>query len=86
MLLPRQFQILVIENSDEEHIKQAMWLFPGYMFLINLFVMPIAFGGIFITGSSRAADYFVLTLPLKTAITGWRCWPSWGVSPLPPAW
>lgn len=65
MMLPRQFQILVIENSNEEHIKKAMWLFPAYMFLINLFVLPIALGGILHTGSSKSADYFVLALPLE---------------------
>ncbi|HTY20661.1 MAG TPA: SpoIIE family protein phosphatase, partial [Geobacteraceae bacterium] len=65
MTLPRQFHILVIENSSEEHIKDAMWRFPAYMFLINLFVVPIAFAGILLTGSSSGADYFVLTLPLS---------------------
>lgn len=63
MLLPRQFHVMVIENSDERHIATAMWLFPAYLFLINLFVMPIAIGGILTTGSSIGADYFVLTLP-----------------------
>lgn len=66
MMLPRQFQILVIENSNESHIKEAMWLFPAYMFLINLFVVPIALGGVLHSGSSKAADYFVLTLPLSS--------------------
>lgn len=65
LLLPRQFHIMVIENSAEEHIKKAMWLFPAYMFLINLFVMPIALGGILQTGDILGADFFVLTLPLK---------------------
>lgn len=66
ILLPRQFHILVIENSNEDHIKEAMWRFPAYMLCINLFVMPIALGGILHTGSSSGADYFVLTLPLQT--------------------
>lgn len=66
LFLPRQFHIMVIENSDEKHIKKAMWLFPAYMFLINLFVMPIALGGILQTGGILGADFFVLTLPLKT--------------------
>lgn len=64
MLLPRQFHIMVIENSDEEHVTKAMWLFPAYLFLINLFVMPIALGGIMTTGSSKGADFFVISLPL----------------------
>ena len=66
MLLPRQFHIMVIENSDENHIKKAMWLLPAYMFLINLFVVPIALGGILLTGGARGADFFVLSLPLQS--------------------
>ena len=65
MLLPRQFHIMVIENADERHIREAMWLFPAYLFLINLFVMPIALAGILVTGSGNGADFFVLSLPLK---------------------
>ncbi|MDO9307776.1 MAG: SpoIIE family protein phosphatase [Deltaproteobacteria bacterium] len=66
LLLPRQFHVAVIENSNEEHIKMAMWLFPAYMFLINLFVMPIAFGGILYSGGIFGADYFVINLPLQS--------------------
>ncbi|MSM38112.1 MAG: SpoIIE family protein phosphatase [Geobacter sp.] len=64
MLLPRQFHVMVIENSSEKHISKAMWLFPAYLFAINLFVFPIALAGILINGSSAGADYFVLTIPL----------------------
>jgi sigma-B regulation protein RsbU (phosphoserine phosphatase) len=66
MLLPRQFHVMVIENSNERHIATSMWLFPAYLFLINLFVMPIALGGILVTGSSSGADFFVLNIPLVT--------------------
>ncbi len=44
-LLPRQFQVIVVENVDENHLKKAVWLFPIYLLLINIFVIPIAFGG-----------------------------------------
>ncbi len=64
MFLPRQFHMAVIENQREEHIKKAMYLFPLYLFLINLFVIPIAFGGLLeIGGPSSIADTYVLTLP-----------------------
>ena len=46
MFLPRQFQVSVVENVDVNHVKTAMWLFPLYMLVINLFVLPIAFGGL----------------------------------------
>ena len=66
LLLPRQFQIAVVENVNEAHLRRAVWLFPLYLFLINLFVLPIALGGLlhFGAGSGVDADTFVLTLPL----------------------
>ena len=64
MFLPRQFQMAVVENCNEEHIRKAAWLFPLYLLLINVFVLPIAFGGILTAGNAKGADYFVLTLPL----------------------
>jgi len=67
MFLPRQFHIMITENTDVEHIKAAMWKFPAYLFLINLFVLPIALGGLIINGGDTTmADYFVLTLPLSS--------------------
>jgi Na+/proline symporter/serine phosphatase RsbU (regulator of sigma subunit) len=66
MFLPRQFHIMVIENSDERHIRNAMWKFPAYLFVINLFVIPIALGGIILNnGDVSQADYYVLNIPLQ---------------------
>jgi Na+/proline symporter/signal transduction histidine kinase len=65
MFLPRQFQVTVIENKDEAHLNKAIWLFPVYMVAINLFVLPIAFGGLLhFLGRGVDADTFVLTLPM----------------------
>ncbi len=67
MFLPRQFHIMITENTDEQHIKAAMWKFPAYLFLMNLFVLPIALGGLILNGGDTSqADYFVLTLPLSS--------------------
>ena len=65
VFLPRQFHIAVIENFDENHVRTAMWLFPLYMFLINIFVFPIAMGGLLLGLPVAAADTFVLELPLQ---------------------
>ncbi|MGC8755021.1 MAG: sodium:solute symporter family transporter [bacterium] len=65
VLLPRQFQMAVVENYNESHINKAIWLFPLYLFLINIFVLPIAFAGILKGITEHRPDYFVLTLPLK---------------------
>lgn len=64
MLLPRQFQIAVVENVNEKHLQRAVWLFPLYLLLINLFVLPIALAGLMQFGNSVDADTFVLTLPM----------------------
>jgi Na+/proline symporter/nitrogen-specific signal transduction histidine kinase len=65
IFLPRQFQVMVVENVDERHLKRAAWAFPLYLLLINLFVLPIAFGGLVIFGAGRMdPDGFVLSLPL----------------------
>ena len=65
IFLPRQFQIIVVENVDEAHLKRAVWLFPLYLLLINIFVLPLALGGLMHFGGDHAdPDTFVLTLPL----------------------
>ena len=66
MFLPRQFQVTVIENKNEDHLRKAIWLFPLYMLAINVFVLPIAFGGLLhFPSGSVDADSFVLTLPMS---------------------
>ncbi|HEX8373726.1 MAG TPA: sensor histidine kinase, partial [Geminicoccaceae bacterium] len=45
LVLPRQFQVAVIENLDEGHVRTAAWLLPLYLLAINLFVLPIALAG-----------------------------------------
>ena len=65
MFLPRQFQINVVENVNENHVMKAIWLFPLYLLAINIFVLPIAFVGLMQFGSGNVdADTFVLTLPM----------------------
>ena len=65
MFLPRQFQISVVENVDENHLRKAIWLFPLYLLLINVFVLPVALGGLMLfSGAGVDADTFVLTVPM----------------------
>jgi len=66
IFLPRQFQIIVVENVDESHLRRAVWLFPLYLVLINIFVLPLALGGLLhFQGQDFNPDTFVLTLPLS---------------------
>ncbi|WP_426415916.1 ATP-binding protein [Aestuariirhabdus sp. LZHN29] len=64
LLLPRQFHVAVVENSNESHIAKAQWLFPLYLLLINIFVIPIAMAGLLSGYLPLQADGFVLQLPL----------------------
>ncbi|WP_199178465.1 ATP-binding protein [Acidimangrovimonas sediminis] len=62
--LPRMFQVLVVENADERHLATAAWAFPAYLFLMCLFVLPIAVVGLETLPEGANPDLFVLTLPL----------------------
>lgn len=62
--LPRMFQVLVVENGDERHLATASWAFPLYMFLMSLFVVPIAVVGLELLPEGANPDLFVLTVPL----------------------
>ena len=65
LMLPRQFQVSVVENSNEHHLRRAIWMFPLYMLLINVFVLPIALAGqLTFPGGGVDTDTFVLTLPI----------------------
>ncbi len=67
LLLPRQFHVTVVENHSEAEIRRAAWLFPLYLVLINLFVLPIAMAGLLTFPAGRAdSDMFVVTLPLAS--------------------
>lgn len=66
-LLPRQFQVSVVENSREKHLKQAIWMFPLYLLLFNIFVIFIAWGGKLTFGDNVNAEYFTLLLPLQNS-------------------
>jgi Na+/proline symporter/signal transduction histidine kinase/CheY-like chemotaxis protein len=71
ILLPRQFHVTVVENHNEAEIRRAAWMFPIYLVLINLFVVPIAIAGILTFGSGNVdSDMFVLMLPLNAGSDG----------------
>ncbi len=66
IMLPRQFHVAVVENHAESEIRRAAWLFPLYLVLINLFVVPIALAGLLtFPPGTLDSDMFVLALPLQ---------------------
>ena len=63
-LLPRQFHTAIVENNKETHLRTAMWLFPLYLLLFNIFVFPIAWGGnILFEGKGLNSDTYSLLIP-----------------------
>lgn len=64
VMLPRQFYLMIVENRAESELRSAAWVFPLYLFAINLFVLPIAFAGLAFVGERTSADLYVLALPL----------------------
>jgi Na+/proline symporter/signal transduction histidine kinase len=65
LFLPRQFQVAVVENVNEDHLNKAMWLFPLYLIAINLFVLPVTLGGLLHFPEGRVdPDTFVLAIPM----------------------
>ena len=68
--LPRMFQVMVVENEDERHLRVAAWAFPLYLMLMSLFVVPIAAIGLELLPEGSNPDLFVLTLPLAQGQQG----------------
>jgi len=64
--LPRQFQIMVVENVDERHLNRVLWLFPLYLLAINIFVLPIALAGRMMLPTDTDPDNLVLAVPLAS--------------------
>ncbi len=70
LTLPRMFQVLVVENVDESQLATASWAFPLYLFLMSLFVVPIAAVGLTTLPAGANPDLFVLTVPLSQGREG----------------
>jgi len=63
IMLPRQFHVAVVENRTAGELRMAGILFPLYLVAINLFVLPVAIGGVMTFGGAGDADLYVLALP-----------------------
>ncbi|WP_375176077.1 ATP-binding protein [Pseudooceanicola sp.] len=70
LCLPRMFQVLVVENEEERHLRTASWAFPLYLLLMSLFVVPIAVVGLDLLPPGSNPDLFVLSVPLAEGQNG----------------
>ena len=69
--LPHQFHIGVVECRDQSHLKTARWLFPLFLVLISLPILPLAWAGnARLAEQGVPADLYVLMLPLSDGQQG----------------
>jgi signal transduction histidine kinase len=59
--------VTVVENIEPQDLRLARWVFPAYLALAALFVVPIALAGQMLLPPSVIPDSFVISLPLAQA-------------------
>lgn len=68
--LPRQFHVAVVESTSERDVGWARILFPAYLVLISVFVVPIAVAGLLSFERGVPSDTFMIALPLSAGQHG----------------
>jgi Na+/proline symporter/signal transduction histidine kinase len=64
LVLPRQFHVMVVENTHRSHLKTARWVFPLYLIIISIVILPITAAGLrLFQNADINADTYVLLLP-----------------------
>lgn len=64
LCLPRQFHVAVVDNVDVSHLKTARWIFPGYLLLTAMAIVPIAVSGGAFFPADADGSTFSLRLPM----------------------
>ncbi len=66
LCLPRQFHAMVVEAREDTDTRMARWIFPLYLALFMLLVVPISIAGaqLFAPSSSANPDVYVQLLPI----------------------
>jgi PAS domain S-box-containing protein len=62
--LPRQFQVGVVECAQPKDLRHARWLFPAYLGVFSVCVVPVVAWGALHPAALRHPDTLILTLPL----------------------
>lgn len=65
-LLPRQFHMAFTENLDPQGLRTAGWLFPAFLLVLNLPIIPILWAGMALD-TSGSPDFYVLGITLDHA-------------------
>lgn len=64
LCMPRQFHTMMVEAQDKQALRNSRWVFPCYLLLAGLFVMPLALAGKIIMDPSVSPDSYMISLPL----------------------
>ncbi|MBS7669396.1 PAS-domain containing protein [Croceicoccus gelatinilyticus] len=64
LCLPRQFHMLVVEARESRLVGTARWLFPAYLVVVCLCVLPVMIAGKALLPSTLSADMHMLHLPM----------------------
>lgn len=67
--LPRQFHTMVVENTRASDLNMARKVFPTYLLLMLIFVLPMAYAGQALLPGTPA-DAYVIRLPLSVGAEG----------------
>lgn len=63
--LPRQFHVMVVENTDHRDFEVARWAMPAYLLIASAFVIPVAAAGMLLPGAQELnPDTLILSLPI----------------------
>ncbi len=62
-LLPRQYHMTFVENERPQSLNTAYWLFPLYLLVLNLPIIPILWAGKHLS-LSTAPDFYVLGITI----------------------
>lgn len=70
LCMPREFHTMMVECDDKEDLKRSRWVFPMYLLLAGLFVLPLALAGKLVLDPSISADSYVISLPYFLGFEG----------------
>lgn len=62
-LLPRQYHMTFVENEKPQSLNTAFWLFPLYLLILNLPIIPILWAGTHLS-LTISPDFYVLGMTL----------------------
>jgi len=66
LCLPRQFHMTFVEARDDKANPAMRWVFPAYLLLTSLVIVPIVLAGLAILPPETNPDTIVMALPLAT--------------------